>query len=68
MDATLLSALVNAGPFGVFCWILLQQRKEDRAERLQLDRDRNDTDKKIAGALMALALKITGKPTDGDPS
>lgn len=66
MDATLISALLGSGPVGIVCWILLQQLKSDRADRLQYDKDRLETDKQLAGALMALALKITGKPFDGD--
>lgn len=71
---TLIAALANAGPFGIMCWILLQQRKEDRAERqahdqqrLEYDKDRLATDKALSGALMALAIKITGRPIDGGP-
>jgi hypothetical protein len=70
---TLIAALANAGPFGIMCWILLQQRKEDRADRLdhdrqrlEYDKDRLSTDKALSGALMALAIKITGKPADVD--
>ncbi|HEY0624677.1 hypothetical protein [Sphingomonas sp.] len=68
---TLIAALANAGPFGIMCWILLQQRKEDRAERRELDeqrlaydKDRLATDKALSASLMALAIKITGKPID----
>lgn len=71
--ASVISALLGSGPAGIFCWILLQQRKEDRAaaerqdaQRVELERERLETDRKIAGALMALAMKITGKPFDGD--
>lgn len=62
----LFGALVNAGPFGLLCWILLQQRKEDRAERLQYDKDRLATDKALSAAMMALAIMIKGSPIDVD--
>lgn len=74
METALIQALLGSGPIGLACYILLQQRNQDRQEReaertarAELDRDRLATDKKIAAALMALALKITGKPSDGDP-
>ncbi|NLS28148.1 hypothetical protein S2M10_31570 [Sphingomonas sp. S2M10] len=66
MDPSIISALVGSGPLGVVCLFLLQQRKEERAERLQYDKDRLETDKSMARAIMALAMKVTGKPTDGD--
>lgn len=64
----LIQSLIGSGPLGVVCFIILQQMRADRAERLAFDQARLDTDKKLAVALTALALKITGKLPDGDPS
>lgn len=75
METAIAQALLSLGPGGVVCWLLLQQRNQDRQERqaerlerAELDKDRLATDKKIAAALMALALKITGRPLDDDPA
>jgi membrane protein YqaA with SNARE-associated domain len=71
--ASVISALLSMGPGGIVCWIMMQQRKEDRADRkeqdenrLELERDRVETDKKLATAITTLAMKIIGKPFDGD--
>lgn len=65
MDATpIINALINSGPIGIAACILLWQSNRDRAERLIFDRERLDNDKKLASALTALALKITGKIPD----
>jgi len=66
METTLIQSLLASGPLGVVAWILLQQLKTDRSERLQYEKDRLETDKKLASALTALSMKITGKMPDGD--
>jgi hypothetical protein len=73
METAFVQALIGSGPIGLACWILLQQRKEDRAERaqeraerLELDKERLASERKLAAAITILALKITGKPFDGD--
>lgn len=66
MDPTLLNAILGSGPMGIIVWILLQQRKEERSERLAYDKERLETDKRLAIALTSLAIKITGRPVDGD--
>jgi len=73
METLLAQALMSLGPGGVMCWILLQQQKlqrEDRqaeaAARLDHDKERLTTDKRLAAAMVVLAMKITGRPIDGD--
>lgn len=65
MDATpIINTLLGSGPVGVAACLLLWQNYQDRKERLQFDRERLDTDKKLVIALTALALKITGRLPD----
>ncbi len=62
----ILSSLITSSPLGIAFWLLLNQFKSDRAERLQYDKDRLDMDKKLVAAMTTLAMKITGRPIDGD--
>ncbi|MDC7808781.1 hypothetical protein [Sphingomonas koreensis] len=71
----IVAALLNSGPIGIAAAILLwkdgrdrQQMRDERAERLAFDKERLAADKKLASALTALALRITGRIPDGDPS
>ncbi|PKP91449.1 MAG: hypothetical protein CVT77_12215 [Alphaproteobacteria bacterium HGW-Alphaproteobacteria-16] len=70
MDAALITSLVQAGPTGIalfIAWQLLQQLRSDRSELTALLKDKALSEAKLAAALTLLALKITGRPHDGDP-
>ena len=73
MDPSLLQGLIGLGPGGIMAGIMLYLNKQDRAdraadraERLQLDREETQAKEKLAKALTALSMKITGRPIDGD--
>jgi hypothetical protein len=73
MEAPLVNALIGSGPAGIVALFFYFQMKADRdatradrAERLQYDKDRLETDKKLTAALTALVMKITGRPPDGN--
>lgn len=68
MDAAIVQALVSLGPGGIMCWILLQQMKAEREDRKTERAERLKADLATASALTALAMKITGRPLDGNPS
>lgn len=72
-DGAIVQALLSMGPGGLMSGILLLLWKQDRAdraaeraERLQIDRNKVESEKQLAVALTQLAMKITGKPIDGD--
>lgn len=57
--------LLSSGPVGIIAFFLWKLRQEDRADRKareDLDRefqkDRNETDKSIAAAMVGLTMKI----------
>jgi hypothetical protein len=61
--------LISAGPIGVFCLYLIwwQQRQDkvsltERKERIEVDRDRIQTDKALAASLATLATMVQGWP------
>jgi hypothetical protein len=71
METAIVQALLSLGPGGIMCWVLLQQMKLDREQRqrdtdarLAYDKDRLEVDRKVAVALTALAIGITGKLPD----
>ncbi|MCA1199130.1 hypothetical protein K9B35_14225 [Sphingomonas sp. R647] len=71
MEQGLVQALIGSGPIGIFALYFYLQTKADRdalrqerADRLIFDKDRLETDKKIAAALTVLAFKITGSIPD----
>lgn len=69
MDATVITSLVQTGPTGIalfIAWKLFDQMRTDRAELVQLLKDKANSETKLATALTLLALKITGRPLDGD--
>ncbi|MFN3944593.1 MAG: hypothetical protein ACK4K7_06675 [Allosphingosinicella sp.] len=68
MDANaIITGIFQGGPVAVACYLLLQHIKAAAADRLSYDKERLETDKRIASALTALAIFITGKP-DGHES
>jgi len=71
MDASVIASIVNAGPTGIalfIAWKLLEQIRGDRAELMTVLKEINANNAKLATALTVLALKITGRPPDGDAS
>jgi hypothetical protein len=69
MEAGLIEALIGSGPLGLLIVYLIIERKQDRAdkkeasqERLAHDERRLQADLKLATALTALCMKITGNP------
>ncbi|MEG3182133.1 hypothetical protein [Sphingomonas sp. LT1P40] len=71
MEATFVQALIGSGPIGIFALYFYLQTKADRealraerADRLIYDRERLETDKKVAAALTVLVFKITGSVPD----
>lgn len=78
MDPATINSLIGAGPVGVLAfmaylslqWVRAdrEQQREDRQERLSADRDRTETDKKLATAVTVLAMRVTGRPPGGGDS
>lgn len=69
MDAGIAQALVGSGPLGLLIAYLIIERKADKADRkeqealrLAQDERRVQADLKMAAAITALAMKITGNP------
>jgi hypothetical protein len=67
-EVNFLQALMGSGPVGVFLCYLAYERRQDKADRkeaealrLAHDERRLSCDLKIAAALAALALRITGQ-------
>lgn len=65
--------MVGSGPLGLLIAYLILERRADRADRkeseaarLSFDERRLAADLRTAGALTALALKITGKQANDD--
>lgn len=65
MDQSLLQTILGSGPLGIVAYLLLRQLQKAADDRLQYDKDRLETDKKLVAALTFLAAKVTGKPYDG---
>lgn len=67
MEAGIAQALIGSGPLGIIIlyMMLLQKgdrdtRKEERARRDVIDKDRIETDKALVATLTTLAGKIDG--------
>lgn len=67
INAEAVSALLGSGPLGLIIvyMVYLQKldrdtRKEERARRDEIDKDRIETDKALVGTLTTLASKIDG--------
>jgi hypothetical protein len=65
MEAGLVSALVGSGPLGIIILYMMylqksdrDTRKEERARRDEIDKDRIATDKQLVATLTTLAAKI----------
>ncbi len=65
MEQSLLQTVLGSGPLGIVAFLLLRQLQKAADDRLQYDKDRLETDKKLVAALTFIATKITGKPYDG---
>lgn len=62
-------AFISNGPLGLIILYLIYSRRQDkedgkgeREERLRHDERRLEADLKMAAAITALAMRITGKP------
>lgn len=65
MPPEVLTTLVGSGPLGIIIAYMMylqkqdrEARREERARRDAIDKDRIDTDKQLAVTLNVLALKI----------
>ena len=71
MDATLIQALVGSGPLGLIIAWMMWERRQDKADRKELEQKRLDHDERrlaadlrMIAALTALTLKVTGQVHD----
>jgi hypothetical protein len=61
MTDQLATALINAGPMGMFVLYLIWDRQSGRSERQAYDRERLETDKAIASVLAAIKAMIEAR-------